>query len=344
MSHLPLELVLHVIDTLVDFGKQPAIALKANDWRATQLRQWLFVSRATGDVAARHLYAHCMYIDSHQKLMLLTRTLSPPKLSVDDVDIAAPTITHKHLSRITSLYLAPCGSNLDDLPAAVWMFELLCVLGPHLKRFMFDFPFESLSPHRDHLGVYQYLRNGLARLTSLEELAFLQDDFNLTWHWPLAEKNGGLWWAPCRGLRRVVLPYRNLPDNLGYPFIRGVKDGLPPLTHLVIHLQRRCMSFQDLVLDDLVSDFSQGPLKVIQVHQNMIPRLDSPITRQLAIRDNNRVELHSLVLNGWQPSDHDDPAFAVAQMLIKQKVLNGTLWDLHTIRRGYDERGNATLM
>ena len=342
VAHLPLEIVLNVIDSLVDFGNEQVLALKPDHWRAVQLRQWLLVSKATSEAAARHLYRHCMYIDSHRRLMFLVRTLSPPKRVNNGDELEQQIVQSKHLPYITNLYLAPFRQHLDDLPAAIWIFELLSMVGPRLKRFNFDFPFNSLSGYRDHLGVYRWIRNGLERLTKLEELVYLSSDANLVHQWPLADQYHGLWWHGFRDLKRLVLPYRNLPDFLT-PFLKSNEENQatlrPALTHLVIHLRDLPLSPFALELDKLAGENISEPLKVIHVHQPFLPPYESIITEQISIADESVAELHSMVVHGPDASVRPDPHFNLANIFIKREALSGNLWTLPTIKRDPQSRG-----
>lgn len=153
-THLPLEIILQIIDSLVIFDNERPIALPANDWRTIQLRTWMLVCKATSDYSTRHVYSYCMHINSNRKLMLLARTLSPPTGSRATTVDTKLVGTYKYIPYITSMFLAPFGRSLDDLPTATWIFELLSLVAPSLISLAFEFPFHTLEPANDHLGVY----------------------------------------------------------------------------------------------------------------------------------------------------------------------------------------------
>ncbi|KAF2752897.1 hypothetical protein EJ05DRAFT_505633 [Pseudovirgaria hyperparasitica] len=107
------------------------------------------------------------------------------------------------LSNITSTYLAPFDDfNLDDLPTAIWVRELLCHCCGSLRRLVVDVPFRALYPEDDHLGVRNVLHDAFAQLSSLEEFVCVRDELYLDLNTSLSEPPI---WSTWSALRKLAL-------------------------------------------------------------------------------------------------------------------------------------------
>jgi hypothetical protein len=261
--------------------------------------------------------------------MLLIRTLSPPKTGKDD-DESASAIPFRYLPYITRMFLAPFGSHLDDLPAAVWIFELFSIVSPFLKRLVLDFPFESLTPDDDHLGVYRYLRNGLAQLTNLQELVYMNYDINLRSGWAI--ENHYFWWCNLPRLKRLAIPPPNLPD-WNKPFAQAAQS-LPKLEQLFVRINR-IPSFPDpFVLDEFARANRDTPLKIVQLHNGFVEPSERSPAYRINIEDQRRVELHSSALfRPHEPlSDEELSRFVEFKVnLVLGCAVEGTLWTIDTV-------------
>ncbi|KIV98717.1 uncharacterized protein PV09_09504 [Verruconis gallopava] len=327
MVHLPFEIVLRVIDALVDFGPTVPVALHPSDWRRRQLQQWLLVSKATNAVATRYLYSHCMYIDSQRTLMLLVRTVSPPDKRNGDEDGGAAS-SCKYLSYITSMYLAPLSSKLDDLPAAIWIFELLCLVSPYLKRLTFDLPFGSLSVSHDHLGVYRYLRDGLARLERLEELVYMRDIWHLAEGWTI--DNPLFWWSRFRGLKKLAIPWPTWPDWCKL-FLSILQRALPDLQHLIVlRTLPKLQQVHASHIDCFLKIDRPYTLKVVQLYAESDVGAEEMQSHHPLVERGANVELHSLPGLTADEDNFENSRLDVADFALAAAV-EGTLWHLPTI-------------
>ncbi|KYK56878.1 hypothetical protein DCS_03884 [Drechmeria coniospora] len=161
-AKLPTELILHIIDCVLPAN--PKALLPPSHLSTRTLVSLTRVSRATYSQATRLLRQRCVYVDSSRRLadVLLCMSRLVPTLPA--------VLSLRHL---TSLYLAPFVSSLDDPPTAVWVRELFCEVGDTLRRLVVQMPFSSLDPLDDHLSVRRTLREGFEQLTKLEEFVCL---------------------------------------------------------------------------------------------------------------------------------------------------------------------------
>ncbi|KAG9257893.1 uncharacterized protein F5Z01DRAFT_670554 [Emericellopsis atlantica] len=175
------------------------------------------VSRVTYSLASKLLRQRCMYVETSRRLSKvllcmdrLVPSLPPPSLS---------------LRNITSLYLAPFETTLDDQPTAIWVRELFHEVSQTLRRLVVHMPFRSLDLPDDHLNVRPILREGFEQLVHLEEFVCLGEYPALSttkastdvWRlWPELKRlvlfevpidNHWLWWnvATLSRLEHVVL-------------------------------------------------------------------------------------------------------------------------------------------
>jgi hypothetical protein len=204
MPELPTELILQIVDSLVDFGPLIPVAIPPSDWRCQTLYSCLTVSKLLHPIAKRHLYRHCLYIDSADRLRLFLRSLINANQSPVPI-----------LQYINSLFLSPHEYNqtIDDLPVAKWIYELFSIIHPTLKRLVIDIPLRSLYPEDDHLSVRPILRAAFLRLVNIEEFASVRDELYLRsvvddWEAALEE----IVWAQYPQLRRLALYNPNVDD------------------------------------------------------------------------------------------------------------------------------------
>jgi hypothetical protein len=170
MPGLPTEIILQIIDSLVEFGPLTPVAIPPWDVRCRTLYSFLTVSKPLHSIARRHLYRHCLYIDSAERLRLLLRSLAEANASTVPI-----------LPYISSLFISPHEYNntIDDLPVAKWIYELFSIIYPTLKRLVIDMPLRSLYPEDDHLSVRPILRAAFLRLVNVEEFASARDELYL---------------------------------------------------------------------------------------------------------------------------------------------------------------------
>ncbi|QDS76976.1 hypothetical protein FKW77_005629 [Venturia effusa] len=194
MPHLPIEIILQIIDTLTDFGRVRPVAIDAKDDRARLLYSLLTVSTTVHSVAKRHLWSSCMYIDSPHRLELLLRSLNEPPFS------------YALQPLVTSLYLSPYHGNIDNAQTAAQIHSLFSIIGLTLKRLVSNVPLRSLYPEEDMNLVRPVLRKAYMQLARLEEFTSVSDELFLATkpdHWnnePEPEV-----WASWPKLRNLAL-------------------------------------------------------------------------------------------------------------------------------------------
>lgn len=163
---LPPELLLQILDSL---APPPAtIAIPLSDPAAKTIHAFASVCRLTYPTAVRYLYSHCLHIDSQARLRLLLISLDALLSPKRPDETSLPYVAIKPL--LTCLFLAPFPPHtFDDQPIAQWLFELLAVMQPSLKRLVIDVPFHTVPPHRDDLNVNRRLNDAFSQLTNVED-------------------------------------------------------------------------------------------------------------------------------------------------------------------------------
>lgn len=159
--HLPLELVLNIITCSLP---KPNVLLAPAHPITQLLLSFTLVCRETRKLANKYLLQHCVYLSSETRLSSLLLTIP----------------SRPDLRNISSLYLAPFGNTLDNLPTATWVRELFNFTCNTLKRLVIDMPLRSLYPEDDHLGVRAMLHEGFSRLENLEEFVSVRDELFLS--------------------------------------------------------------------------------------------------------------------------------------------------------------------
>jgi hypothetical protein len=178
---LPFELILYTIDFVAPSPPYP-IALPPSHPTTRTLSSLLRTSRAIYPAARRLLYTYSLYISTPTALCTLHLTLSNPKNTT--------LLTH-----ITSLYLSPFATSLDeDVPTTQTLSSLLHQLAPTLRRLIIDIPLRSLYPDDDHTRLRPSLRDAFSALTSLELFCSVQDELYLdTVLYPLSLNQVPVW-------------------------------------------------------------------------------------------------------------------------------------------------------
>jgi hypothetical protein len=207
----------------------------------------------------------------------------------------------------------------------MWIFELFSLVSPHLKRLVLDFPFDSLKIESDHLGVYRYLRDGLLRLANLEELVSMNNDLNLQEHWAI--KNPNYWWLHSPKLKRVAVPTPHLP-HWGPISARIVRNSPANLEQLVMRMRFPTNDSAGVRYKlDLFAKPGRGtPLKLVQVHNGIVAQTERRNLFQFGIENQERVELHSIVV----PAIHGEPTADTKGLIdfVLRAAIEGTLWTM----------------
>ncbi|KAM0807108.1 putative F-box domain-containing protein [Seiridium cardinale] len=165
LLRLPWELILNVMTCYIPAN--PTTLITASD-RATQLLlSFSLVNHATHDFAVRRIQQHCVVLDSDDRLRRFLLCLEVSRES----GLKLPSV----FNNLHTMYLAPFGAIMDNLPTAAWIRDVFGYASGTLKRLIVDMPFDSLPPWNDHLNVGPVLLEGFERLANLEEFVCTRD-------------------------------------------------------------------------------------------------------------------------------------------------------------------------
>lgn len=228
---LPLELIFHVIDSLVPGDLRTV--LRPSGSTTKTLLSLTRVCRAIYPVASNHLRKHCIYIDNDRRLRDLIWCVESARREPQSSDSHHPESTPVMplslppgiaLHPITSLYLAPFRDTIDNQPIAIWIRELFCLIHPTLKRLVIDIPLRSMYPADDHLNVRKTLREAFSLLTNLEEFVSVRDELYLDLLEPewRTEQEVAVWRLWPR-LKRLAL-YNVAADEIFWASVRQMSD------------------------------------------------------------------------------------------------------------------------
>jgi hypothetical protein len=181
---LPIELVLNIMTC--SLPNAPDAILNAAHPTTKLLLSFSLVCRETRRLAVRYLAQHCVCLDSRFERL--------------DYYLQA-ALTQPALQRVTSLSLAPFGTNIHDWGVCCSVRELLCCTCETLKKLVIDIPLRSITPSRDRLGLRPVLREGFERLVNLEEFVNIQDELSLD----VTEREQAFVWRKWPKLKRMAL-------------------------------------------------------------------------------------------------------------------------------------------
>src|SRR5277367_3130474 len=190
VCRLPTELLLHTIDSLIP--SNPPVAFPASHIVTRTLLKLCLVSKTIHYAAIRLLFAHCVYVDSPDRLRLLQQTLVdhhlerafgsriPRQLPLDrDLPDFNLETRHENTSKpfINSLFLAPFPDDTIDSPEIAQLVLGLCTtIGHYLTRLVIDIPLRSLRPEDDPNNVRPFLQAAFQELVALEEFVSTRDE------------------------------------------------------------------------------------------------------------------------------------------------------------------------
>ncbi|KAH6646178.1 hypothetical protein BKA67DRAFT_541160 [Truncatella angustata] len=160
LLRLPWELMLNVMACYLPLN--PTTLIPTSDNATQLLLDFSTVNRVTREFAVRKIQQHCIVLDTDDKLR---RFLLCLELSRRPKPFDIPSVFHN----IHTMYLAPFGLVMDNLPTAMWIRDIFGYTSESLKRLIVDMPFDSLPPWNDHLNVGPVLLEGFERLGKLEE-------------------------------------------------------------------------------------------------------------------------------------------------------------------------------
>ncbi|KAM3505305.1 hypothetical protein MY11210_008027 [Beauveria gryllotalpidicola] len=161
------------------------------------------VSSVTYTRAQKLLRQRCLYLDSRGRAESFLRCLQAGALGVrlpKELRVAAA-----HCA--PSMYLAPFDrGQLDDVPTARLVRELLYAVGGSLRRLVVRMPFAPRHSTVANLAVRRLLRGGFAQLQRLEEFVGLDEypNLNLTGSFAPLLRTEDVWYA-WPELRRLAV-------------------------------------------------------------------------------------------------------------------------------------------
>ena len=297
---LPLEIILHVIDAFVP--DRPGVLLPQSHSSTKTLLAFSLVCRGTYSLATTYLRRHCAYLDSQSRLrnFLLCQTPSA-----------------RNLQHVSSLYLAPFGSSLYDLPTAVLVHEILCAVAGTLTKLVIDMPLRSLWPADDHLNVRRTLREAFKRLTNLEEFVSVQDELFLRITDPEWGTRDVDVWTGWPRLRRMAL--YNPDAVLG--FWHSVGE-MPMLESLVL---TRADALEESCMKSPYFSRTQRPLKVIIA--NVASDQPQMIPRGAWNTVDPCMKFHASFFNVPTSFYGDENPSELCKSWVRRAAIRGTLWD-----------------
>ena len=307
-ARLPPELLQVVVESVLPSNPK---ALFPTSHSATRtLLALTRVSRVTYKLASKLLRQRCLHLDSSKRLakLLLCMDRFVPTLP--------PTLS---LRQVTSLYLSPFETGLDDQPTAKWVRELFCEVSDSLRRLVVQMPFRSLDPLDDHLNVRRTLREGFEQLTRLEEFVCLGDYPALS----VADGNTDVWrlWPE---LRRLVL-FDVPADN---HWLWWDIATLPKLAHVVLARPQSLEAvnikdeyFHKLPRDDPALDRQIRVMLLGAAYE--IPPITVARWREIDPRGRMTVEQYEVPM----PFYGDETPNEMVTSWIKRGALDGGLWE-----------------
>jgi hypothetical protein len=242
VCRLPTELLLHTIDCLIP--SKPPVAFPASHIVTRTLLKLCLVSKTIHYAAIRLLFAHCVYVDSPDRLRLLQQTLVdhhlerafgsriPRQLPLDrDLPDFNLETRRENTSKpfINSLFLAPFPDDTIDSPEIAQLVLGLCTtIGHYLTRLVIDIPLRSLHPEDDPNNVRPFLQAAFQELVALEEFVSTRDELYLDV--TKRDREHPAVWSTWPNLKRLAL--YNV-DVSSMRFLRDIQQ-CRQLTHLVL--------------------------------------------------------------------------------------------------------------
>lgn len=313
---LPADLIVYTIDFLVPC---PAIviAYPASHVITKTLFSLCLASRQTHSVAISLLYAHCMFIDSGDRLQRLLRTLT----TEGQRESSSPI-----LRSITSMYLAPFSdddNNDEELESPLLADSISIILemvSPTIKKLVIDMPLRQAN-----WLPFPRLTNAFGLLTSLELFCSVRDELFLGWLDDLPPHDSGIpVWTLWPNLKTLAL-YN--PDVSQRRFWQEMKN-LSKLETLVL---TRADGLLDIEFWEELSAYTQSdvrskagvtsPLKVLVIN------VESQHSVLRGTQSPRNEKDHFIVKKLNVPTSYygDDDIIELCQAWVKRNILKGKL-------------------
>ncbi|CAG9943073.1 unnamed protein product [Clonostachys rosea f. rosea IK726] len=240
--------------------------------------------------------------------------------------------------------MRPCPHpQINDLPVATAVHDILIAVAPTLRRLMVNIPLRSLYPEEDQLGVRAVLRQGFESLVNLEEFASVQDELFLT----TIPGRFGLFqdevWATCwPKLRRLYLYNPLIEEELWFDVVRSpnlevVMTGGPDGNEEPADIKRRWISalrdndFTKDVYDETIRPLTYINVDMIGVQPSLLGFRSAWNT--LDPEERIRVLAVDTPPEAWLAAELGIPILGEpcprgsVEMWARKHSLEGTLWD-----------------
>lgn len=316
MAQLSTELILLTIESLIP--SNPPVAYRPSDEVTKTLISCSLVCKGVSTTALRLLRAHCLFLDSFDRLELVASQQQPQ-------------------SKIPAgLFLSPFPDYSIDAPAVVRSIGLLFeTFKAQLTRVVVDAPFRYMDSASDVNGVRTDLRRAFMGLTGMEEFCSVRDELYLRAEWADPE----VWCSwPC--LARLAL--YNV-DVTSPSFLAGFAKS-QSLTHLVITRSdglEELVEYSDwqplmprlrrvLIVNTRPGHLSRPPFDQQRWEGSFLERLWSANEERLtAASDSPGDALGDFLvrINVPVPVGREDEDIDVCQEWVRNRVIDGSLWN-----------------
>ncbi|OCL10662.1 hypothetical protein AOQ84DRAFT_438211 [Glonium stellatum] len=290
----PLEIFLQILDEVVKSasGVVPVAYPPSNSVVRT-FKSLMLVCKSLSATAAQYLYSHCLYINSESRLHKLLRTLGNGHGQLEQSPWLAGIEQY-----MTSACLSIRGYNKKDSERTSATIELFNFIGPSLKRLILTGDFNNPRPGEDNPNDI------LSQLHNLEELQCSYDAWNYCKHATLPQ------------LKRLAFDFAGLGQD-EFSFLQRS----PKLEVLVTFRQGLSAS----CIDHIFESYRGSDLKVlvVDVANNHRPL---PLTRDWAPQD----KVHIMEVDVPVSYYGDEREYNLCQMWIRNKAIQGTLWEEHS--------------
>jgi hypothetical protein len=348
MFHLPTELLFHIIECLIP--SSPPLGFPASHVVTRTLLKLCLVCKTIHYAAIRCLFAHCVYIDSPDRLKLLQQTLidhqqgrafgssthhqSPVDKDYPHFDLHARWES-RPISFIKSLFLAPFPDDTIDCPEIAPLILGLCTtLSSYLTRLVIDIPLRSLYPEDDTNHVRPFLQAAFQELVVLEEFVSTRDELFLDvtehdWNNPDVAI-----WSTWPNLRRLALYNVDVSAD---SFIQDIQQ-CRNLTHLVLTRTDGLTERTRSLTPHMTLQISPHLQRVLIVNTASEHRIRPAFSRRkwkqcfvgkvwAALSDRTGYGAQIVKVDVAVPVGREDDVIELCQEWVCEAAIQGTLWE-----------------
>ncbi|KAF5018295.1 hypothetical protein F66182_9720 [Fusarium sp. NRRL 66182] len=189
--HLPLEIILHILETSFPSGRPNCI----NDVSTPDVQQlvaWARVCRATYGPATIFLRKHCVHLNTVPRLEAFLKCLTFPKTPHEAHPSSLPKAMP--LSEASSIYIGLDLKAIQSARTSALIRDVLLSLGGSVCRLIVDLPYRRIAQEYSiDAHINMMFSRGLEALSNLEEfvtlgglpaLEFWRNDLDIRQMWP----------------------------------------------------------------------------------------------------------------------------------------------------------------